>query len=81
MRINPYQPASRALRLPEVLDIVGISRTSLYRLLNSDPTFPRPYKLSPGITVWDAEDVHNYLSLKKLDVQNASVRASEREAE
>lgn len=81
MRNNPYQPANRALRQPEVLDIVGISRTSLYRLLNSDPTFPRPYKLSPGISVWDAEDVYSYLRLKKLDVQNASVRASEREAE
>lgn len=42
------------VRLPDVIRLTGLSRSSVYARLNPrapasfDPTFPRPIKLSPG---------------------------------
>lgn len=38
--------ALRIIRLPEVTQLVGLSRSTVLRYSKRDPTFPKPVKLS-----------------------------------
>lgn len=40
--------APMVVPLLEGFALVGVKRSTGYRLLDSDPTFPRPVQLSPG---------------------------------
>ena len=42
---------SRLIRLPEVLDRIPLSRTSIYNRIN-DGTFPKPIKLGSRSVAW-----------------------------
>lgn len=80
-----YLPSSRdlalvrAIRLPEVLHLTGLSRSTWYALLNPndpsyDPTAPKPFKLgrSPhSPSVWWAWQVIAYLEAKSATRINA----------
>ena len=57
----------RAIRLPEVCGLIGASRATVWRLVNRDASFPRPFKLSPAITAWDFSEVLNWLAIKKTE--------------
>lgn len=63
-KANPGAPC-RAIRLPEVCRLTGASRATVWRRIHDDPAFPKPFKLSAGITVWDEADVFNWLDVKK----------------
>ena len=60
--ISPDRPASTAemaavfLRLPAVVCITGLSRSTLYRLI-ADKQFPRPVQLGPRAVAWRRQDV------------------------
>lgn len=49
-------PDVRFLRLPEVKDRVGLSRSQIYRLVQAGD-FPAPLKLSPQVSVWPDGDI------------------------
>jgi predicted DNA-binding transcriptional regulator AlpA len=59
----------RAIRLPEVLRMLGISRSTLYNRLDPssplhDPEMPRPFKMGKGDrapTAWLYSDIVGYL--------------------
>lgn len=59
----------RALRLPDVLHMTGLSRSTWYALLNPrspsyDPAAPQPFKLGTStraLSAWWAYDVLNWL--------------------
>ncbi|HBO5639840.1 AlpA family phage regulatory protein [Pseudomonas aeruginosa] len=36
----------RLVRMPELLSLTSLSRSTAHRLMKSDPTFPKPVKLS-----------------------------------
>ncbi|BAU75165.1 helix-turn-helix transcriptional regulator [Metapseudomonas furukawaii] len=36
----------RLVRMPELLGLTGLSRSTAHRLMKNDPTFPKPVKLS-----------------------------------
>ena len=51
-----HQPATqqyRLLKISEVENLTGKSRTSIY----SDPTFPRPVKIGPRASAWVESEV------------------------
>ena len=48
------------LRLPEVLKLIPIGKSTLWSRVK-DGTFPRPVKLSPRVTVWNAEEVYQFI--------------------
>jgi predicted DNA-binding transcriptional regulator AlpA len=56
---------SRAIRLPEVCHLLGISRATVWRKAKTDPGFPKPFHLSPAIAVWDEGQVLTWLDSKK----------------
>jgi prophage regulatory protein len=53
-------PSSGFLRLRQVLQIVPISRSTLYQKLKLG-TFPSAIKLGPRMSAWRTEDIQNYI--------------------
>lgn len=51
--------AVKFLRLPEVRDRVGLSRSQIYRMIQTG-TFPAPVKLGPQISVWPDQDIDQW---------------------
>ena len=51
----------RFLRLPEVRDRVGLSRSQIYRLIQ-DGSFPAPLKIRPQVSVWPDADIVRWQS-------------------
>lgn len=47
------------LRLPEVRDRVGLSRSQIYRLIQAGE-FPAPIKLGARVSVWPDRDIHTW---------------------
>lgn len=54
-------PEVRFLRLPEVKDRVGLSRSQIYRLVQAGD-FPAPLKLSAQVSVWPDGDIVRWQS-------------------
>ena len=53
-------PATGFVRQRQVLAVIPISKSTLWRRIRLE-TFPRPVKLSEGVTAWRVEDVHNWI--------------------
>ena len=56
MSTIPVIPATGFLRLPQVLALFPISKTSWWEGCK-DGRFPKPVKLGPRATAWRAEDI------------------------
>jgi predicted DNA-binding transcriptional regulator AlpA len=69
VQIISYEQTSsqRAIRLPRVLDLTSVSRATIWRWVKSDQTFPKPFNLSPGITVWDEGELLDWIESKKSE--------------
>jgi predicted DNA-binding transcriptional regulator AlpA len=46
--LQQLSPKSRALRVRDVRDLLSVSRTTLYEIRRTDPTFPLPVQVAPG---------------------------------
>lgn len=56
---------TRAIRLPRVCEITASSKATTWRRVQQDPSFPKPFSLSPGVTVWDESEILAWLESKK----------------
>ncbi|MCY4652261.1 MAG: AlpA family transcriptional regulator [Dehalococcoidia bacterium] len=54
----------KVLRLPAVLERIGLSRSTLWRLI-SDGQFPAPIRLGPRATGWIEEEVDDWISSRE----------------
>jgi predicted DNA-binding transcriptional regulator AlpA len=59
---------ARAIRLPQVCSLVGMSKATIWRRVHDDPAFPKPFKLSRGVTVWREDAVFAWLEAKQRAV-------------
>lgn len=50
----------RMLRLPQVIQLTGLGRDSIYRLGNAGQ-FPRPRKLSERASAWREDEVRAWI--------------------
>lgn len=50
----------RFLRLPEVLDLIPVGKSTFWAGIKTG-RFPQPIKLSPRVTVWREQDIHDYM--------------------
>jgi predicted DNA-binding transcriptional regulator AlpA len=64
---RPVAP-SRAIRLPSVSNLTGMSRATIWRKVREDSGFPKPFHLSASITVWDEEEILDWLASKKAEM-------------
>lgn len=53
-------PAAGFYRLPQVLALVPVSKSTLWRRVKAG-SFPQPVKLSERVTVWRAEEVRKWI--------------------
>lgn len=51
----------RIYRLPDVLALVGISRSTLYNRI-AIGEFPKPHKIGPRLNGWDSIEVHDWIA-------------------
>ena len=67
MKENPESKklTSRAIRLPLVCEMTGASRATIWRWVKGGAGFPKPFQLSPGVTVWDEMDIAYWIESKK----------------
>ena len=56
----PVVPLCGFLRQPQVLALVPVSKSTLWRRVQAG-TFPPPLKLSERVTVWRAEEVQAWM--------------------
>ena len=63
----------RLLRRREVEQMVGLSRTSIYRLMDSG-NFPHPIRVGPRAVRWRLRDIKEWMSERPLAV--GGVKAS-----
>jgi prophage regulatory protein len=61
---NP--PLNRVIRLGEVSQLVGLSKSTLYRLLQAGK-FPPSIKLSDSAVGWRIRDIELWLEQKKIE--------------
>lgn len=52
--------ATKFLRLPSVIDKVGLSRSQIYKLIQRGD-FPEPVKIGPKISVWIEEKLEMWM--------------------
>jgi prophage regulatory protein len=55
----------KILRLKELTCIVGLSRSSIYRLVSLG-MFPAPIKIGVSAVGWDSADIDSWLTERKL---------------
>ena len=62
---QPLAPDSplRVIRLPEVKQRTGLSRSSIYRLM-AEASFPQSCKLGERIIAWVEADIESWLAEK-----------------
>jgi len=53
-------PPPRLLRLPEVIDRVGLRRSAIYQRM-SEGRFPKSRSLGPKCTVWVEEEIDAWI--------------------
>ena len=56
---------NRLLTRREVQDRLAVSRTSIYRLLESDKSFPRPIRLAGTTLRWRENAVQSWIDSKE----------------
>lgn len=61
--MKPLSIPRKALRIDSVIERTGISKTQLYRLIQSGE-FPRGTNLSARIVAWDEASVNKWLEAK-----------------
>lgn len=58
----PAAPSGlRGMRVAEVAAKVGISIRAIWRLLHTDPAFPKPRKIGSA-SIWLSDDIDTYLN-------------------
>lgn len=57
------RPPARFLRLPEVIKRVGLSRSTIYRMMEREPPgFPKPFKPSEVASRWLESDIDDFMA-------------------
>jgi|JI6StandDraft_1071083.scaffolds.fasta_scaffold739747_2 prophage regulatory protein len=49
------------LRVKQVADTLGMSVPTVWRKAKTDPQFPKPVKVSVGITGWPSDEIRSYV--------------------
>lgn len=53
--------ASQLIRVSAVAAILSVSRSTVWRWSKFKPEFPRPIKISTGVTAWKLDEIQTWL--------------------
>ena len=59
--LPPAPPPARLLRLPEVIDRVGLRRSAIYQRM-SEGRFPKSRSLGPKCAVWVEAEIDRWIN-------------------
>lgn len=62
----PIRVGKRFLRISDVMEYLGISRATVYRLVERDPTFPRPRQIAEHRVAWDLEELEAWAKARPV---------------
>lgn len=62
----------RLLRLPQVIELTGLGRDSIYRLARSSD-FPRPRKISERASAWREDEIRAWIESRPVAKLNTEV--------
>lgn len=66
-------PGPRLMRQSEVLEVVGISRGTLYKWLKDDGNdFPRPVRIAPNMRRWVVDQVVEWVEARIAGAEDAA---------
>jgi prophage regulatory protein len=69
-REDVVRPHENFLRLPAVIERTGRSKTAIY----TDPTFPKPIKISKMSSAWLESEVNEWMAKRVKAARHASPR-------
>lgn len=64
--LPPVPPPARLLRLPEVIDRVGLRRSAIYQRM-SEGRFPKSRSLGPKCAVWVEAEINEWIAAVSRD--------------
>ncbi|MGD9713607.1 MAG: AlpA family phage regulatory protein [Thermomicrobiales bacterium] len=64
--LPPAPPPARLLRLPEVIDRVGLRRSAIYQRM-SEGRFPKSRSLGPKCAVWVEAEINEWIAAVSRD--------------
>lgn len=79
MNTNKSGTAASLLRVKDVAATCAISVTTVWTRVRTG-TFPKPFKLGPRTTVWDAADVRAWQEAQRLAFASSVQRGGGHEA-
>ena len=59
----------KLLRLPQVIDLCGLQKSAIYKLL-SENRFPKPVKLGPRAVAWRSDEVGKWITDRPRVISN-----------
>jgi len=62
---SPTPPTSMFLRMPSVVRLTGLGRSTIYRLMN-DSKFPRPVKLAERAVAWRRSNIDRWSEERQI---------------
>ena len=68
----PPELTKRALRIKQVVEKIGLSEATIWRL-SASGDFPKPIKLSRGCTVWLETEIDDLLESKAANRERGGV--------
>lgn len=57
------------VRDKELASMLSVSRTTIWRWSKEKKSFPKPQKMSYGVTVWKLEEINNWIKSKEVRTQ------------
>ncbi len=64
--VRTMEHPERLLRHPETLRRIGVSRSTLYRLVR-DRHFPRPIRIGRGTMAWPESEITAWIEARKAE--------------
>ncbi len=58
----------RIIRLPDVLELVGLSKATIYRYIQ-EGSFPKPRKIGSRAVAWATAEIDEWISVKMGESQ------------
>jgi prophage regulatory protein len=58
-------PKDRFVRIKTVVEMIGMSRSSVWRLSQEDDSFPKPIRIGKRMTVWSSNELLSWMERKK----------------
>lgn len=57
------------VRDKELASMLSVSRSTIWRWAKEKKSFPKPQKMSSGVTAWKIEEINNWIESKEVKTQ------------